>query len=112
MATIDGKVGGEARWGLGAEELAWAAIFLLAPISGVYYPISVLPEWLQAVAYAVPASHVFEGMRQVLLQHEFSFRLLLTALALNVIYMIVGTAVYLAAIRYARERGMLLQMGE
>lgn len=31
------------RWGLGAEELAWAAIFLFAPVSGVYYPIGVLP---------------------------------------------------------------------
>jgi ABC-2 type transport system permease protein len=100
------------RWGLGAEELAWAAIFLLAPISGVYYPISVLPEWLQPVAFAVPASHVFEGMRQVLLQNEFSVRLFFNALGLNVLYMTLGTAVYLAAIRYARQRGMLLQMGE
>ena len=100
------------RWGLGAEELAWAAIFLLAPISGVYYPISVLPEWLQPVAFAVPASHVFEGMRQVLLRHEFSARLLFNALGLNVLYMTAGTAVYLAAIRHAREKGMLLQMGE
>jgi len=100
------------RWGLGAEELAWAAIFLLAPVSGVYYPISVLPGWLQPVAHAVPASHVFEGMRQVLQHQEFSSRLFFTALGLNVFYMIGGTAVYLAAIRYARERGMLLQMGE
>jgi ABC-2 type transport system permease protein len=100
------------RWGLGAEELAWAAIFLLAPISGVYYPISVLPDWLQPVAFAVPASHVFEGMRQVLLQSEFSARLFFNALALNILYMTAGTAIYLAAIRYARERGMLLQMGE
>ena len=100
------------RWGLGAEELAWAAIFLLAPISGVYYPISVLPDWLHPVAFAVPASHVFEGMRQVLLHNEFSVRLLFTALGLNVLYMTVGTTVYLAAIRYARQKGMLLQMGE
>ncbi|HSQ81686.1 MAG TPA: ABC transporter permease, partial [Casimicrobiaceae bacterium] len=31
------------RYGLGAEELAWAAIFLVAPVSGVYYPVAVLP---------------------------------------------------------------------
>ena len=47
------------RWGLGAEELAWAAIFLVAPVSGVYYPIGVLPWWLQAIAYALPSAHVF-----------------------------------------------------
>jgi ABC-2 type transport system permease protein len=100
------------RWGLGAEELAWAAIFLLAPVSGVYYPISVLPSWLQPVAHAVPASHVFEGMRAVLLHHTFSFGLFFTALGLNVLYMIAGVGVYLLAIRDARQHGMLLQMGE
>ncbi len=36
------------RLGLGAEELAWASIFVVAPVSGVYYPIAVLPGWLQA----------------------------------------------------------------
>ena len=100
------------RWGLGAEELAWAAVFLVAPVSGVYYPISVLPAWLQPVAYAVPASHVFEGMREVILQHTFSFSYFFKALGLNVLYMAAGIAVYLASIRYARDRGMLLQMGE
>src|ERR1700693_3805295 len=59
------------RWGLGAEELAWAAIFLVAPVSGVYYPIAVLPGWLQAVAWSLPSAHVFEGMRTVLLDGVF-----------------------------------------
>ncbi len=49
------------RLGLGAEELAWAAIFIVAPISGVYYPIAVLPGWMQAIAWATPSAHVFEG---------------------------------------------------
>ena len=100
------------RWGLGAEELAWAAIFMLAPVSGVYYPISVLPDWLQIVAYALPASHVFEGMREVVLQHTFSSGHMFAALGLNVIYLAAGIGVYLWAIRDARERGLLFQMGE
>jgi ABC-2 type transport system permease protein len=64
------------RMGLGAEELAWAAVFLLAPVSGVYYPIGVLPGWLQAFAHAVPTSYVFEGMRGVLLDKVFRTDLL------------------------------------
>jgi ABC-2 type transport system permease protein len=100
------------RWGLGAEELAWAAVFLLAPVSGVYYPIGVLPGWLQSIAHAVPTSYVFEGMRAVLLQHEFRSDLFLQALAINVAYMAAGVALYLLAIGYARKHGMLLQMGE
>ncbi len=100
------------RWGLGAEELAWAAIFLLAPVSGVYYPIGVLPGWLQVIAAGVPASYVFEGMRAVLIEGRFDQGFFWTALAINGIYLALGCIAYFAALRYARNHGMLLQMGE
>ena len=100
------------RWGLGAEELAWAAIFLFAPVSGVYYPIGVLPRALQAIAYSLPSAYVFEGMRAVLLTHTFRWDLLLRAFAFNLVYLAVGVALFRIAIAYARKRGMLLQMGE
>jgi ABC-2 type transport system permease protein len=100
------------RWGLGAEEFAWAAAFLLAPISGVYYPVAALPGWLQSVAHAVPTSYVFEGMRAVLQQHQFDWQLFVRGALLNLIYLAVGIGLYFAAIRHARNRGALLQMGE
>src|SRR5438067_5884190 len=100
------------RWGLGAEELAWAAIFLFAPVSGVYYPIDVLPAPLQAVAYSLPSAYVFEGMRAALLTQTFRWDLLLRAFALNLVYLAIGIALFRIAIAYARKRGMLLQMGE
>ena len=100
------------RWGLGAEELAWAAIFLVAPVSGVYYPIGVLPSWLQAIAYALPSAHVFEGMRAVLLDGTFPWRHFWQAAALNVVCLALGAALFTLAVRHAREHGALLQMGE
>lgn len=100
------------RWGLGAEELAWAAVFLVAPVSGVYYPIAVLPPWLQSVALALPSAHVFEGMRSVLLDGQFRWDHLLWAAGLNVVYVALGVLVFRAAIGYAREHGSLMQMGE
>jgi len=100
------------RWGLGAEELAWAAVFLLAPVSGVYYPIAVLPGWLQVIAHLIPTSYVFDGMRALLLDHTFRTDLFTQALALNGVFMIVGIALYMWAIGYARKHGLLLQMGE
>jgi ABC-2 type transport system permease protein len=54
------------RCGLGAESLCWLGVFFMAPVSGIYYPIASLPEWLQPVAWAIPAFHAFEGMRSVL----------------------------------------------
>jgi ABC-2 type transport system permease protein len=100
------------RYGLGAETFAWAAIFAVAPVSGVYYPIAVLPEWLQPVAYALPSSHVFEGMRAVLVEDRFRIELLFRAAALNAFYVAAGIATFLAAFRAARSRGLLLHIGE
>ncbi len=100
------------RYGLGAEELAWAAIFLVAPVSGVYYPIAVLPGWLQHVAWALPSAHVFEGMRSVLLQGEFPWQHFWAAAALDIFYLTIGAATFALAINHARVRGKLLQMGE
>ena len=100
------------RWGLGAEELAWAAIFLFAPVSGVYYPIAVLPHVLQTIAWSLPSAYVFEGMRGVLLDGRFDWTLWQTAFVLNFVYIGVGAALFRWAVGYARNRGLLLQMGE
>ena len=100
------------RSGLGAEELAWAAIFLVAPVSGVYYPIAVLPPWLQAIANALPSAHVFEGMRALLLDGTFRWDHFAWAAGLDVVYYAAGVLLFRSAVRYARVRGMLMQMGE
>ena len=100
------------RYGLGAESLAWVSIFALAPLSGIYYPIAVLPDWLQPVAWLLPSSHVFEGMRAVMIEHAVRSDLLLQAAGLNVIYLLVGAGVFLKAFNSARQRGLLLHIGE
>jgi len=100
------------RHGMGAESLAWAVIFVLAPISCVYYPLTILPVWLQWVAVCLPSTHVFEGMRAVMIDHVFRYDHLAAAVALNVVYICAGAAVFLLAFRDARRRGALLQVGE
>ncbi|BBA34231.1 ABC transporter permease [Methylocaldum marinum] len=100
------------RYGLGAESLAWAVIFAVAPVSGIYYPISVLPGWLQKIALLLPSSHVFEGMRTVVREQVFPLDSFWMAVLLNMIYLSVGLALYLFAFHTARKRGLLLQMGE
>jgi ABC-2 type transport system permease protein len=100
------------RFGQSAESLAWLAVFLLAPISAIYYPVTVLPPWLQSVAFLLPSTHVFEGMRAALFSHVVRLDHLAWAAGLNVVYMALGMVVFLLAVRVARQRGLLLQMGE
>jgi len=58
----------------------------------------------------LPASYIFEGMRAVILDGEVPLDLLLTAGALNIIWIGFGMAIFLAFFRGARERGTLLQL--
>jgi len=100
------------RYGLGAEELAWSLAFLLLPLACVYYPVSVLPGWLQPIALALPPTHVFEGMRSILLEHTFDPSNLYWALGLNAVYLVVGYATFSWFLSSARDNGTLLQLGE
>ena len=104
--------GGILRHGMGAESLAWTVIFALAPLSCLYYPLTTLPVWLRPVAWALPSTHVFEGMRAILFQHVFRWDYFLSAAGLDILYLIAGAAVFFLAFRDARRRGALLQTGE
>jgi ABC-2 type transport system permease protein len=100
------------RNGLGAENLAWTIMFLMLPLACVYYPVAVLPGWLQAVAWALPPTYVFEGMRALMIDHVFRADLMLWALALNIVVFAAGTVGFLALLKSARRQGSLLQTGE
>jgi ABC-2 type transport system permease protein len=100
------------RHGLGAESLAWLAAFLLAPASAVYYPVSVLPHWVQIWAACLPSAHVFEGMRTVMFEHRFALGHFVAAAALDAVYLVIGAVLFLDAFEAARRSGSLLQQGE
>ncbi len=100
------------RHGMGAESLAWTVFFALSPVSCVYYPITILPHWIQPIAWSLPQTYVFEGMRTVLFDHIFRFDYFLAALALDIVYLAAGIAIFFLAFRNARRRGALMQMGE
>ncbi|MGD8873554.1 MAG: ABC transporter permease [Gammaproteobacteria bacterium] len=100
------------RFGLGAESLAWVSIFAIAPLSGIYYPVSTLPGWLQPVSWLLPSSHVFEGMRQLMFGQVMRTDLMWQAIGLNLVYLAAGTGFFLLAFHSARSNGLLLRVGE
>ncbi len=99
------------RHGLGAEMLAWSVTFGLAPLSAVFYPVSVLPRAVQPIALALPSTHVFEGMRAALVG-EIRWDHLAAAAGLNVVWTLAATALFAWQFRRARDRGALLNLGE
>ena len=100
------------RHGLGAETLAWSIAFLLLPLTCVYYPVSVLPAWLQTISWLLPPTYVFEGMRGVLIDGVFRVDLMAWALGLNALYMALAIAIFVRLFNQARRVGSLLSLGE
>jgi ABC-2 type transport system permease protein len=100
------------RNGLGAETFAWSIMFLLLPLACVYYPVAVLPAWLQHVAWALPPTYVFEGMRALVMERTFRLDLMIQALGVNAVLFSVAVVAFLALLASARRNGSLMQTGE
>jgi len=100
------------RHGLGAESIVWTLMFGVMPLACIYYPVSVLPHWLQYVAWSLPPTYVFEGMRALLMQRVFRGDLMAQALAINAVLIVASFTIFLALLRSAKRHGSLIQGGE
>lgn len=100
------------RYGMGADSVAWVAVFLFAPISAIYYPVDVLPEAVRWLAWVLPMAPVFEGMRSVMAGEGTRWDLMGLAAALNLAYLTLAAWIFVRAFDHARQTGKLLQQGE
>lgn len=100
------------RFGQEAEVLAWSMVFLFQPISCVFYPMEVLPEWLQMIAWTNPAAHIFEGMRIVLSVGIAPLGHLAWAVCLNGALLVGVVAWFYRTVAYCKEHGLLVRVGE
>ncbi|MBU6508973.1 MAG: ABC transporter permease [Gammaproteobacteria bacterium] len=91
------------RLGPAAEWFVWPIPALVSPFAGVFYPLSVLPTWMHAIAWLLPPAYVFEGMRALVAHQEFSLALLAIGGGLAVFYVLLAgwtfTHVYRRAVR-------------
>ena len=100
------------RFGPSFENTAWSSLFLLAPLGCVYYPLSILPEWLQVISKFLPLVYVFEEARSILVNNSVNYENILKALFLNISYFSISVAVFYFSFYGARKKGTLVNMGE
>lgn len=100
------------RLGQGAESLAWVVAFAMQPIACVFYPVAVLPVWLQPVALAFPPAHVFEGMRAVIAGQPLAWTHLGWAFGLNALYAGLSLGFFYALFAQVKTLGLLAKTGE
>ena len=103
---------GLVRFGPSFENIAWASLFFLAPLGCIYYPIDILPEWLQIIAKLLPLVHIFEEMRNILIHDILNYSQIFKAIIISLIYFIFGIVIFYLSYEGAKNRGTLINMGE
>ena len=98
------------RLGPAAEWLGWPIPMVLSVFSGVFYPVSNLPNFLRIFSRVIPASYVFESMRAILAHGLFSSRLVIylcIGLALSCTYLLVTYFFFIRVYRYNLKHGTI-----
>ncbi len=85
----------------------WPIPGLVSPFAGVFYPVSTLPAWMRAVAYVLPPSYVFEGLRTVVAGGRPSGAGLAIGAALAVLYLLGACYMFVRVHRHAVRTGLI-----
>jgi len=95
-----------------AEAFAWASVNFVLVLAGIYYPVSVLPPPVAAIAAWVPLTHFLDAYRANFgFVQEFRAPVL-SGLALSALYAVLAHAAFMAAVQRARRSGLILKLSE
>jgi ABC-2 type transport system permease protein len=98
------------------SQMSYIVRAVLLLVSGVYYPVSVLPGWMQPLASISPATYVLNGLRAALLRNQviwsaeiwsYTWPLIIT----GIVSVPVGVYIFKIAERYAKRTGKLKRNG-
>ena len=100
------------RFGPSFENIAWSTMFLLAPFGCIYYPIEILPEIFQNIAYMLPLVYIFEEARSILIDGVVNVESIFMAFYLNGLYLFISICLFYYSFSKARKKGTLINIGE
>lgn len=114
MAVIEGLIvmALVLRFGHRAEITAWAISYLVLLLAGLYYPVSLLPPWVQKVAYSIPLTYFLEDCRALYGFPATVSRPGLYGWGLSLLYLGLGYLLLRWSLQAARKQGTLLRLSE
>lgn len=93
-------------WGTRVQSMAWMIGWVFAPVSGAFYPIEVLPQWLQVFAQAFPLHYIFGSMRIMLETGICPLTMLLKGLELTILYLVLTLSLFIIMYNKSRQQGL------
>jgi ABC-2 type transport system permease protein len=95
------------RFGPASEWFVWPIPALIAPFACVFYPLSVLPGWMQTVSHLLPPSYVFEGMRALVSGGAIQAGMLLIGIISAALYVAIACWFFTRVYRHALRTGLI-----
>jgi len=98
------------KYGTRIQALAWGSIFIFQPLTAMFFPVSILPHFLQAIAYLLPATYVFEAARESLTNPSVNFLNIAIAFGLNIFYFLLSLWFFNIMFRKSKDTGQFAKM--
>ena len=100
-------VGTILRFGSGAEALIWGVLFAVMPLSGVFYPVAALPAAVQPISQALPSTHAFDAMRDLIDGKGLNWGEIGIAAIGSVVFGVLALAFVTKMLKLFRHRGYI-----
>jgi len=93
-------------------QLGFVAQGLMLVVSGVYYPVSVMPQWMQDISKISPATYAIRGCRASIIDGTpLLWSNVWPLLVIAVVSIPLGLAIFRRGERYAKKHGKLKRSG-
>jgi len=93
-------------WGHSVEMFAWMIGAIFAPFSAVFYPVSILPGWAQAISWCLPTTYIFEGMRSILYKGIFPLHYFWISIGLDILFLTATISLFRIMFEKSRSKGL------
>lgn len=93
-------------WGQRAQGFIWSIGWLFGAFCGVFYPITILPQWAQYIARLMPMTYVFEGTRHAITTNILPTSYVYTSMTLSILYFLASYAFFRSMFRRSKRYGL------
>lgn len=97
------------QFGTRIQALTWGVIFMIQPLCAVFFPVSVLPGFLQPLAYAFPVTYFFEWIRALYVDTGYSATRLVFAFVFNILFFLAACYIFSRQLSAAKRSGQLVR---
>lgn len=92
-------------YGTRIQALAWGLIFLFQPLVATFFPVEILPKFIQPLSYSLPPTYVFEAARAAISDPSVNWQYFFVSLVQNILYLFLGLYLFRAMYHRSKDTG-------